>query len=160
MWSFNFRIGDFSSYASHLFSMMSTSFRNVKIWFNCCCKRMFFLVFKFKQQHYQVLIYTRWNDYGKRITCGVCVCVSFYLCEGAHDRALHDASEEYEINIFGSWAWWQVFEVVQYLLHCWRENKWVNRTHWLVLYLFFTWVNALWMQPDKLVTKLSQLKVN
>lgn len=40
-----------------------------------------------------------------------------YLGKGADDGALHDASEEDEVNIFGSCAWWQVFQVVQYLLH-------------------------------------------
>lgn len=32
-----------------------------------------------------------------------------YFSEGADDGALYDTSEEDEVNIFGSCAWWQVF---------------------------------------------------
>ena len=45
-----------------------------------------------------------------------------HLSEGPDDGALHDAFEEDEVNIFGSCAWWQVFQVVQDLLHGWREK--------------------------------------
>lgn len=40
-----------------------------------------------------------------------------YLSKGADNGALYDPSEEDEVNIFSSCAGWQVFQVVQYLLH-------------------------------------------
>lgn len=40
-----------------------------------------------------------------------------YLCEGADDAALHDATEEDEVDVFGERACGQVFQVVQNLLH-------------------------------------------
>lgn len=46
-----------------------------------------------------------------------------YLCEGADDAALHDATEEDEVDVFGERACGQVFQVVQNLLHGWRDEK-------------------------------------
>lgn len=48
----------------------------------------------------------------------VCVSVSVsYFSKGADDGALYDASEEDKIDVFGSCSWWQLFEIVQHLLH-------------------------------------------
>lgn len=52
--------------------------------------------------------------------------VIYYLCQRLYNGALHDTSEEDKVNIFGSCPQWQVFQIVQYLLHSWKKQKQKN----------------------------------
>lgn len=80
-----------------------------------------------------------------------------YLGKGANNGTLHDALEEDQVNVFGSCARWQFFQVVQHLLHSWggkNMSRYELKEHQpLILLPLTSQINAL-MQGEIIVHKI------
>lgn len=90
----------------------------------------------------------------------MCYVYVSYLSKGTDDGALYNTSEEDKINIFGSCARWQVFQVVQYLLHCWGVGEEIGQSLKRTFNILKGHLENAGTNSDKIVSVILKEKLN